>query len=506
MRWGNTSAYFNGDQVLVELLAYPNTGNNRVVIDRVTAGLQVGASGVCMVFGDCVDERVSSLDPRAGRLRFSDRRGQQCPTESFCTAFLFNGRPNCLMTAGHCCEVIDFNCPVSPPIVEFNVPASDLENGTLNCSFPEEQYPVDPGSLQCECPTGFLGCGDQIHCLMTSDDWCYFGVFDNTADPITPHSPLQQQGTSYWVAEAVPPPGGITLRITGYGIDNSPLQRCGTQQTDSGLYFGQQTTFITYQGITVTGGNSGSAVERGCHGQVYAIHTQALCLSDLWQASGTRVDLPALQNALANPQGICQDCNKNGIYDACDIDCAAPGCSPPCGTSNDCNANTILDDCEGDCNGNGFADSCDIASGSSADTNSNGIPDECESAPTGACCVADAENPICEETPQECCADFQNAQYVGDGTACGSTGVCCTIGAGSGSCEVRSEACCTVVLKSFVGGEPTCVPGNARCCFPDGCCIGTSDSDWCQQHGGWFSANRTCADHCPSELGPQPGG
>ena len=35
-RWRHTSAYFNGDQVLVELLVSPDTGAARVVIDAVT--------------------------------------------------------------------------------------------------------------------------------------------------------------------------------------------------------------------------------------------------------------------------------------------------------------------------------------------------------------------------------------------------------------------------------------------------------------------------------------
>ncbi|MFQ5425384.1 MAG: hypothetical protein ACE5F9_15575, partial [Phycisphaerae bacterium] len=44
-----------------------------------------------------------------------------------------------------------------------------------------------------------------------------------------------------------------------------------------------------------------------------------------------------------------QDCNANGIPDACDIDCGMMGgaCDVPgCGLSSDCNANAIPDDCE----------------------------------------------------------------------------------------------------------------------------------------------------------------
>ena len=80
--------------------------------------------------------------------------------------------------------------------------------------------------------------------------------------------------------------------------------------------------------------------------------------------------------------GICDanelpgnDCNANGVLDACDI---------ASGAAADCNGNGRPDSCDIqtgaslDCNGNGRPDSCDIATGSSADVNGNGIPDGCE--------------------------------------------------------------------------------------------------------------------------------
>ncbi len=78
------------------------------------------------------------------------------------------------------------------------------------------------------------------------------------------------------------------------------------------------------------------------------------------------------------------DCNDNGIPDACDIDCGSPG-DPcyfiGCGLSDDCNNNGVPDDClafEIDCNANKIPDACDIAQETSADCNENGVPDECE--------------------------------------------------------------------------------------------------------------------------------
>ncbi|MGB2988206.1 MAG: hypothetical protein WBE26_20245 [Phycisphaerae bacterium] len=70
-RWKNTSAYFNGDSVLVELLAYAGTGENRVVIDKLLAGSQNKGEpehGMRSSSMDCeVDDRTASEDPRAGR-------------------------------------------------------------------------------------------------------------------------------------------------------------------------------------------------------------------------------------------------------------------------------------------------------------------------------------------------------------------------------------------------------------------------------------------------------
>jgi hypothetical protein len=63
-----------------------------------------------------------------------------------------------------------------------------------------------------------------------------------------------------------------------------------------------------------------------------------------------------------------EDCNGNGVWDACDIFC---------GGAADGNGNHIPDECE-DCNGNGVFDDVDIANGTSQDCNGNGVPDECD--------------------------------------------------------------------------------------------------------------------------------
>ena len=74
-----------------------------------------------------------------------------------------------------------------------------------------------------------------------------------------------------------------------------------------------------------------------------------------------------------------------------------------------------------DCNGNGIPDACDIANGTSLDLNSNGIPDECESSPCpwdldgdGVVGASDLLSLLVNWGPcQGCSADFDGNGNVG---------------------------------------------------------------------------------------------
>lgn len=111
------------------------------------------------------------------------------------------------------------------------------------------------------------------------------------------------------------------------------------------------------------------------------------------------------------------DCNSNGILDACDIGS---------GTSLDCNDDGIPDECSPDCNTNGTPDACDIHSGSSSDCNANDVPDECEIPPLGMGLdcdengVPDACDPdVNSNGIVDACETFQMIMYV-DSSATGS--------------------------------------------------------------------------------------
>ncbi|MCK4660547.1 MAG: hypothetical protein KAV82_13585 [Phycisphaerae bacterium] len=100
-------------------------------------------------------------------------------------------------------------------------------------------------------------------------------------------------------------------------------------------------------------------------------------------------DLDALD---VGPTLAIEDCNCDGVDDACNIAGADP-------VSQDCNLNGIPDECEragNDCNCNNVPDECDLFSGK--DCNYNSIPDECE---------IDRDSPALGEffCTQDCAAD-----------------------------------------------------------------------------------------------------
>lgn len=91
-----------------------------------------------------------------------------------------------------------------------------------------------------------------------------------------------------------------------------------------------------------------------------------------------------------------EDCNSNGVLDACDIEF---------GDSSDCNGNDVPDECDSsvDCNGNGVDDQCDLANDPSLDCDENGLLDECEDldpSTVGACC---SNSSGCSITSQQGC-------------------------------------------------------------------------------------------------------
>jgi hypothetical protein len=269
--WRDTSAYFNGDSILLELLAQPNTGDNRIIIRNAIAGpaAPLGTDTIC----GPTDDRTLSSDPRVGRNQ-----------PSTCTSWLINDCNHCFLTAGHCASGVN--------VVEFNYPLS-TSGGSIQHPGPQDQYSVDATSMQ---SNGGQGVGD---------DWAYFGVFPNSNTGLTPHEANGMQAF-----DLVPPPAvtGQLIRITGNGSTGSPVSPTWNlvQKTHAGPYSSFSGTTVRYTTDT-TGGNSGSPVILDGTNQAIAIHTHGGCSSTGGSNASTGSNHGGLQTALATPQGVC-DC------------------------------------------------------------------------------------------------------------------------------------------------------------------------------------------------------
>ena len=264
-QWHNTSAYFNGNSVIVELISGKNTDLNSITIKTTQVGDDpVISKSQC---GD-VDDRVASVDPRVCRI-----------TSVGCTGWMINDTNHMLLTAGHCPAAAGFS------VAQFNVPLSTSFGNIVNPP-PQDQYSIDTTSIQYT--NGGVG-----------NDWCYFGVFPNSNTGLTP---FQKQQAAFTVA-APPAFTGKTIRITGFGVDTGTANQ--TNQTHTGAFTYNTGTTLKYS-VDTTGGNSGSPVIVEGLGQAVGIHTHAGCTTGGGANQGTSYNLAALQSAIANPKGVCK--------------------------------------------------------------------------------------------------------------------------------------------------------------------------------------------------------
>ncbi len=274
--WGNKSAYFNGDRVLVEILAKPGTGVSTLTIEEVYAGTG-SPGGVASQCGP-TEDRVASSDVRVGRMVAGPAGGL------ICTAWLIDDANHMLLSAGHCLvaatDIIEFNCPPS------------TAGGAIVHPGPEDQYPVDGNS-------------DQTVNGGGGNDWSYFGCNPNSNTGLTPY---QAQADFFTLINA-PAAANQDTRITGFGIHPTPVLD-GAQHTDDGPYIAKVGTQIRYQ-VDTDNGDSGSPVFLDGTETAFAIHTNAGCTNPVGASfnSGTDIANAGLQAALAAPLGICLPVN-----------------------------------------------------------------------------------------------------------------------------------------------------------------------------------------------------
>ncbi|MBC8200479.1 MAG: hypothetical protein H8E86_00420 [Planctomycetes bacterium] len=314
-QWQNKSAWFNGSMVVVELVAEPNTPKANVSITSVAYLYNTGDErSIC---GPTDDRELSDVARCARAMPIG------------CTAWIIDDANHQFLTAGHCSTngYFDINT------VEFNVPLSSSSGAYMHPG-PEDQYATDATSFQ----HGYSGIGD---------DWGYFGCFPNTETGLT-H--FQAQGGEYYITSMPPSVSNQEIDITGYGTVSNPVSPTwnGVQKIHIGPYMVRSGTAIGYATDT-SGGNSGSPVLNLATGEAIGIHTNAGCTSGGGNNWGCGMNNTGLQNALANPLGVCipietgaccsgvvcsisseDNClSMGGVYQGDDTECDILSCNPP---------------------------------------------------------------------------------------------------------------------------------------------------------------------------------
>jgi V8-like Glu-specific endopeptidase len=257
-QWRNSSAYFNGDAVRIDLHLAPNESGVFARMSEVVVGEIGSPESQC----GPTDDRTPSTDPRTGRV-----------LSIGCTAWLIeDGR---FVSAGHC-----VSSPSLINTVEFNVPPS-LPNGTIQHPGPEDQYVVDDATRV------FSDNG-------IGNDW---GVFETLPNSQTGLTALQAQGSFFDVAQDL---GPATIRITGFGVDDGVANQ--TEQTHTGPNAGSSGTTMRYK-VDTEGGNSGSPVIDEATGVAVGVHTNAGCTAGGGFNTGTSTFNTALWAQIGNTGG-----------------------------------------------------------------------------------------------------------------------------------------------------------------------------------------------------------
>lgn len=303
-QWRNSTAFFNGGSIYIQCFKDQSKVNplesdekpllviDSIMTDKTGLGveeeeekpkeqskLEQKESIMSICFDP--DTRDFTNDTRQGRYIYDNPNG--C-----CTAWMIDDDNFCFLSAGHCSDV-------GKGLVEFNVPLSAAD-GTLIHPDPKDQYIVDQESMQTK------------YNFESYNDWRYFGVFENSETGLTP---IEAYGGRYYKLQRTReyPQPGTALRITGYGENESfPKEHRRVLKTAVGTFKTESDDWMLSYRVDTSNGNSGSAIYNIETGYAIGIHTLGGCSSFSAGSSNSGVDIfaPPLQNALANPLGVCQ--------------------------------------------------------------------------------------------------------------------------------------------------------------------------------------------------------
>jgi hypothetical protein len=249
--WSGTSAYFNGNQVIVELVVAPFDAASAWMAGYDTGfPVEPGIDSICGV-----DDRVPSHERRVGRLLNSS-------LNAICTAALVSADA-CILTAGHCFGAgsvftVEFNCPPSLP------------SGAIVHPGPEHQYPVDLATLQ------RLDAG-------VGNDWALARLEHNTTHGLS--AALLQD----FFTLDLPPAPGAAVRVPGFGSASGVDNYAHREHTGPLTLVGGATGTELQHQVDTSGGNSGSPMIEESTGRVFGIHTHGGCAGSFGINSGTSV-------------------------------------------------------------------------------------------------------------------------------------------------------------------------------------------------------------------------
>lgn len=389
--WDNSSAYFNGNTVVVELIAAPGTQNALEIVELATQidqdqaeRQQAGGSGQCGICGS--DDRRPSTELWTARL-----------LPLGCTASIYN-ESSCMVTAGHCVDGSNGD------VVQFNVPDS-LSNCQLVNPPVADQFPIIIKSYV----NGGVG-----------NDWAALKAGTNNLG----QTPFERYGQ---LRELASTPGtvGALCDLFGYGVDLTCILT-QTQQHDDGPITAVFDTYYEFS-IDVRGGNSGSALLRSSDQTILGVVTHCPCPN-----TATRIDLPAFVSgrefvccSVGDGQELSNCCSANGTPGCDDATCETIVCNVDpfcCDVSWDsiC-AGEAYDLCGDLCVGDGGnCDDGDVCNGAEAC-----IDGQCQPGPPANCddldlCTIDSCDPVdgCQNDPVQC----------PDGETCDpSNGLCETV-------------------------------------------------------------------------------
>jgi len=317
-QWGNKSALLSGEAVQVELHVAPGEQGIFFRIEEVATGELVGKAPAIPTTQDVqpqtlcdADNRVASNDGRVGRLRMQRWTATGLAT-SVCTAWLVSN--GSVLTAGHC---VDWDPDgggdqlpdgtlnlIAGDVVEFNVPAS-TSSGTIMPSATNDRYTIDLNSVE----WNFDGAGEGF-----GKDWAILALNPNVN---TGRTAFQTQSDFFRMTRTAPDSAATpapTIRVTGYGLDDTPAGTGGgenadhhTNQTHTGAYLGESSSgddiWHTYR-VDTQGGNSGSPVIWEDNGFTIGIHTNAGCTATSGTGNrATSFEHDPLENALQGFHG-----------------------------------------------------------------------------------------------------------------------------------------------------------------------------------------------------------